>query len=176
MKNLPFLLLLVFCGCPSADPPQQTVGPTESAEVKPIELSPDHDTAVVEALKPAVAAGVAEAINQFFEGLYEGLGIEGDADFKLIESAFENMKEQRSTLSITVHGNQYSKAESRNVTVSGQPFIQLSRIPCAGNETYAIVTQYVDTIPVKIFRLNLVDNQNWQYTDIEISTKDIDSE
>ena len=175
MKNLPLLLLFVFCGCPSPNPPQQAADRPESVDNKSIELPPDVNAAFVEALKPALAKGFAEAISQFYVELYGALDIKSEADSKLMESVFENMEDQESTISIAVHGNQFPKSESRIANISGSPYIQLSRIHCVGDETYAIVIQRVDGVPIKMFQLNLTESQTWQYMDIEVSSNNIAS-
>ena len=176
MKHLPLLTLFVFCGCPAPDLPQQTLGRIESVEDKPIELPANHNAAFVEALKPALANGIAEAINNFYEELYGVLDIKSETDVKLMESVFENMEQQESTISIAIHGDQFPKSESRIANISGSPYIQLSRIHSTGNKTYAIVIQCVDGVPSKMFQLNLTDNQNWQYMDIELSGSNITSD
>ena len=166
---------MVLCGCPSTDRPQENLRQIEPAEDRPIELSAEHNTAFVEALKPALAKGIAEGVNQFFIELYEGLDIKSETDSKLMESVFDNMEQQESTISISVHSNSYNKSECRNVTLSGRAYIRLSKIPCAEKTTYAIIVQCQDSIPIKMFRLDLTDSKTWQYAQMAILTKNIDS-
>ena len=174
MKNLLLLISLLLCGCPSTDRPQENLRQIEPDEDRPIELSAEHNAAFVEALKPALAKGIAEGLTQFFKELYEGLDIKSETESKLMESVFDNVEQQESTISVTVHSNSYNKSECRNVTLSGRAYIRLSKIPSSEKTTYAIVVQCKDSMPIKMFRLDLTDSKTWQYAQIAILTKNID--
>ena len=138
--------IVAFSGCNYFQSTANTQDSSDNSQT-PIELSPEVNDALVEAMKPAIAQGIANIANDMGRKMIAELEITDDVETLLLNPGLNVVNEtqtEHSTISVYLF-RRYSALDNpttHELSIHGRLFVRLCRIPIDSDQTHAVINHH----------------------------------
>ena len=140
------MFIIAVSGCNYFQSAATTQDSSDNSQT-PIELPPEVNDAFVDAMKPAIAQGIANIANEMGRKMIGELEITDDVESLLLNPGLNVVNETQTDDSvITVYlfrrYSAYDKPTTHELSIHGRLFVRLCRIPVDSDQTHAIINHH----------------------------------